>query len=183
MPLFASDYDKSKYLRTEDLKRETKFRIKTVTEEAFENGGKPEKKLVCWFTNDERGLVLNKTNNRTIRGAFGDDTTNWPGKIIVVFPMMTDVRGKMTPALRVRIPPPKQATSAPQQQTAPPQPVTSGNGANAPAPTGIGAAPAPTRIGAAAAPLAAAALVAVDPELAPDPVKPIREELDDEIPW
>ena len=41
------------------------------------------------------------------------------GKIIIVFPMMTDVRGKMTPALRVRIPPPKQATSAPQQQAAP----------------------------------------------------------------
>ena len=36
---------------------------------------------------------------------------------------------------------------------------------------------------AAAAPLAAAAPAAVDPELAPDPVKPIREELDDEIPW
>ena len=32
-----------------------------------------EKKLVVWFTNDERGLVLNKTNNRTLRGAFGDD--------------------------------------------------------------------------------------------------------------
>ena len=28
---------------------------------------------MVWFTNDERGLVLNKTNNRTLRGAFGDD--------------------------------------------------------------------------------------------------------------
>ena len=64
---------------------------------------------MVWFTNDERGLVLNKTNNRTIRGAFGDDTADWIGKIIVVFPTMTDFRGKMAPALRVRIPPPKQA--------------------------------------------------------------------------
>ena len=94
----------------------------------FEKDGKAEKKLVVWFTNDERGLVLNKTNNRTIRGAFGDDTANWVGKIIVVFPTMTDLRGKMTPALRVRIPPPKQA---PQQPAAPQQPVTSGNGAAA----------------------------------------------------
>ena len=38
MVLFASDYDKSKYLRAEDLKQETKFRIKAVTEEVFENG-------------------------------------------------------------------------------------------------------------------------------------------------
>ena len=27
-----------------------------------------EVKLTVWFTNDKRGLVLNKTNNRTIRG-------------------------------------------------------------------------------------------------------------------
>ena len=172
MPLFASDYDKSRYLRAEDIKRDTKFRIKAVTEGVFQKDGKAEKKLVVWFTNDERGLVLNKTNNRTIRGAFGDDTTNWVGKIIIVFPMMTDLRGKMTPALRVRIPPPKQA---PQQPTDPQQPVTSGNGAAA-------ALPAAVPVG-AAAPLAAAALAAVDPELEPDPVKLIREELDDDIPY
>ena len=59
-------------MRAEDLKQEKKFRIKAVTEEVFEKDGKAEKKLVVWFTNDERGLVLNKTNNRTIRGAFGD---------------------------------------------------------------------------------------------------------------
>ena len=169
MELLASAYDKSKYLRAEDLKRDTKFRIKAVTEEVFEKDGKPERKPVLWFTTDHRGLVLNKTNNRTIRGAFGDPFANWIGKIIVVFPMVAEFRGKMTPALRVRIPPPKQAS---HQPAAPQQPVMSGNGAAA-AP--LAAAP--------AAPPAAAALAAVDPELEPDPVKPIREELDDEIPW
>ena len=183
MPLFASDYDKSRYLRAEDIKRDTKFRIKAVTEEVLEKDGKAEKKLVVWFTNDERGLVLNKTNNRTIRGAFGDDTANWIGKIIILFPMMTDLRGKMTPALRVRIPPPKQATAAAAQQAAPQQPATSGNGAAAAPPaTAPVAAAAPLAVVAAAAPLAAA-LAAVDPELEPDPVKPIREDLDDDVPW
>jgi len=66
------------------------------------------------FTNDERGLVLNKSNNRTIRGAFGDDTEAWEKKIIVIFPTMVDMRGKLTPALRVRIPPTQQtAATAP----------------------------------------------------------------------
>ena len=51
--------------------------------------------------------MLNVTNNRTIRGAFGDDCDEWTDKIIVVFPTMVDMRGRMTPALRVRIPPPK----------------------------------------------------------------------------
>ena len=56
--------------------------------------------------------MLNRTNNRTIRGAFGDDIEGWVGKIIVLFPTMVDIRGKMGPALRVRIPPPKQASTA-----------------------------------------------------------------------
>ena len=111
--------------------------------------------------------MLNKTNNRTIRGAFGDDTADWIGKIIVVFPTMTDFRGKMTPALRVRIPPPKQATAAAAAagdvrqwcSSATPQ----------------------RRCGSSAACRGGAA--AVDPELEPDPVKPIRDELDDDIPW
>ena len=127
MVLLASDFDKSKYLRAEDLKAEKKFRIKAVTAEVVGNDLKKEQKLVVWFTNDERGLVLNKTNNRTLRGDFGDDTSVWPNKIIVVFPTMVDIGGKMTPALRVRIPSPKQATSGGNGQAAavPPQPAPS----------------------------------------------------------
>jgi hypothetical protein len=157
MVLLASKYDKSKYLRAEDLDREKKFRIKTVTEEEVGEGRDKEKKLTVWFTNDERGLVLNRTNNRVIRGAFGDDTANWPGKIIVVFPSMAEFRGKMVPALRVRIPPPKQSTTT---AVPPQQPVKSGSGA-------------------AAAPAAAPP---ADPELEPDPAKSAAEEMDDEIP-
>jgi hypothetical protein len=79
------------------------------------------KKLVVWFANDKRGLVLNRTNNRTIRGAFGDICEEWAGKIIVVFPTQVDMRGRMTPALRVRIPAPK-ATNNGQVAAAPPLP-------------------------------------------------------------
>jgi hypothetical protein len=124
MVLLASDFDKSKYLRAEDLKAEKKFRVKAVTVEVVGNDRKEEEKLVVWFTNDKRGLVLNKTNNRTLRGAFGDDTSAWPNRIIVVFPTMVDMRGKMTPALRVRIPAPKQTGTAGNGQAAaaPPQP-------------------------------------------------------------
>jgi len=126
MVLLASEFDKSKYLRAEDLKAEKKFRIKAVTVELVGNDRKEEEKLVVWFTNDKRGLVLNKTNNRTLRGAFGDDTSAWPNRIIVVFPTMVDMRGKMTPALRVRIPAPKQTGTAGNGQAAaappPPQP-------------------------------------------------------------
>ncbi len=110
MVLLASDFDKSRYLKAADIERERKFRIKSVTAEEVGTGADKEKKLVVWFTNDECGLVLNKTNNRVLRSAFGDDVAGWAGKMIVVFSTMADNRGRMVPALRVRIPPPKQAS-------------------------------------------------------------------------
>jgi hypothetical protein len=105
--LLASNYDKSRFFKADDLDGDRKLRIKGVTEELVGAGAEKEKKLVVWFTNDERGLVLNRLNNRTLRGAFGDDTVGWAGKVIIIFAMMVEMRGKMVPGLRVRIPPPK----------------------------------------------------------------------------
>jgi len=69
MVLLASNYDQSKFLKAGDLPAERKFRIKSVTEEEVGIGKDKERKLVVWFTNDSHGLVLNRVNNRTIRGA------------------------------------------------------------------------------------------------------------------
>jgi hypothetical protein len=99
-------------LRAEDLAREKLLRIKSVSVEMVGRGPNQEKKPVVWFTNHAKGLALNKTNNRTIRGAYGDDMEGWVGELIVVFPTQVDFGGQMVAALRVRIPPPKQAKSA-----------------------------------------------------------------------
>jgi len=117
--VLASDFDKSKYFRAEDLQSEKKFRIKEVTVDEIAN----EDKLIVWVTNDKRGFVLNKTTNRVLRGTFGDDVSGWKGKVIIIFPTMVPFRGKMVPGLRVRIPPPKQAavTGDGQAVAAPPQ--------------------------------------------------------------
>src|SRR5262249_2643427 len=106
--LLASNYDQSRYFKAADQQTEKKLRIKNVTEEIIGAGDDKERKLCVGFKNDERGLVLNKTNNRTLRGAFGDACDGWKGKIIVLFPTQDDFRGRMVPVLRVRIPPPKQ---------------------------------------------------------------------------
>jgi hypothetical protein len=110
MVLLASSYDQSRFLRAEDVTRETTLKIKNVTEETFGEGKEQKQKLVLWFTNTKKGLVLNRTNNRTIRAAYGDNTAGWAGKLVVVFPTQAEYRGRMGPALRVRIPPPKQAS-------------------------------------------------------------------------
>jgi len=108
MVLLASNYDQSRFLKAQDLTVEKKFKIKSVSEEAVGVGKDKENKLVLWFTNDKRGMVMNKTNIRTLRGPFGDNCESWIGKIIVIYPTMSDFRGTMTPCLRVRIPPPKE---------------------------------------------------------------------------
>ena len=120
MVLLASNFDKSKYLKAADLDKERKFRIKSATDEVVGIGDDKEHRLVLWFTNDERGLVLNRTNIRVLREAFGDAVDGWIGKVIAVYPTSVDFRGKLVPALRVRIPPPKQlATSSSKGAQAP----------------------------------------------------------------
>jgi hypothetical protein len=121
MVLLASSYDQSKYFRAEDFApgQEKKLKIKCVTEELIGIGADQQKKLTVWFTNSEKGLVLNKTNNRTLRGVFGDPVSEWTDKIIVLYRTEAEMRGRMVPALRVRIPPPKQATAGNGQPTKP----------------------------------------------------------------
>ena len=166
MVLLASSFDKSKYLKAADLEKEKKFRIKSATDEVVGMGDDKERKLILWFTNDDRGLLMNRTNIRVLRDAFGDTVDSWVGKIIVVYPTSVDFRGKLVPALRVRIPPVKQPAAA------------SGNGAAAAAPSvkqqldAFGLPP--------ASPQATTAMLA-DPELADEPKKSLAEEMDDEI--
>jgi hypothetical protein len=117
MVLLASTFDQSKYLNAGDLTQEKALRIKEVTVEMVRSGPAQEQKPVVWFTNHKKGLVLNKTNNRTLRGSFGDDMEKWAGKVVNVYPTQTDYGGKTVGALRVRIPPPKQAAAGNGQPT------------------------------------------------------------------
>ena len=119
MVLLASKYDQSRFFRAEDLTQDKVLRIRSVTEEPV--GANQQKKLVVWFNKDPKGLVLNRTNNRTIRGAYGDDVAGWIDKLIVLFRTKTEFGGELVGALRVCIPPPKQAKTSvapPAQETA-----------------------------------------------------------------
>jgi hypothetical protein len=169
MALLASSFDQSRFLRAEDVPQDRLLRIKASTEEMVGQGAAQEPKLVVWFTNDKRGLVLNRTNNRAIRGAYGDDVSGWKDKLIVVFQTQAQYRGGMVPALRVRIPPPRQ-----QQADVVPQP-------NGPQPA------APTMVQPPAAvqpPTAAPTVTDRRDTFAPAAAKPESSfDLDDEIPF
>jgi hypothetical protein len=121
MVLYASTFDQSKYLNGTSLGEigsEKRVKIKIVTKET-DVGEKQETKACVWFTNIDKGLLLNKTNLRTLQGAFGDDMEKWADKIVVLYSIMAPLRGQMVPALRVRIPPPKDSYKAPASKPTP----------------------------------------------------------------
>ncbi len=103
----------SKFLKAEDLQgRAAKVTIGSVV---YETVGR-ERKVAMYFQGKERGIILNKTNANAIAAAYGQDTDQWVGGIIELFPTMTDYQGKQVPAIRVRIPPPPRQTTAGSQQ-------------------------------------------------------------------
>lgn len=105
-----NDVYPSKYLKSADLQgRIAKLKIINI---GYEQIG-TDHRLVLYFQNKEKGLVLNKTNGRTIADVFGDETDNWIGAELDVFSMKVDMQGRMVDGLRVRVPPPRQ-NPAPQ---------------------------------------------------------------------
>ena len=88
-----------KYLRADDLDGPVATTIMEVRVEEFGE----QKKPVVVFDDEERVLVLNRTNADTIRKiADSDDSTDWTGVVISVVPAMTDFKGKRVSCIRIQ---------------------------------------------------------------------------------
>lgn len=87
------------FLKAADLNgRRVVVQIDRVAEEDLGS----EKKPVLWFTGKDRGLVLNKTNANAITDLFGtDETEDWHGRYITIYPTKTDFQGKRVDCIRV----------------------------------------------------------------------------------
>jgi hypothetical protein len=87
------------YLKAADLQGK---RVRVVIDkvEMEDIGG--ETKPVLHFRGKNRGVVLNKTNANAIWGINGsDDTDDWPGTEIVLFPSKTEFQGKRVDCIRI----------------------------------------------------------------------------------
>lgn len=94
----------SKFLKASDLQGAmVKVKIRDVTVEEIGT----DRKLIMYFDGKDKGMVLNKTNARTIGDVYGDDTDGWVGAPIEIFSMKVDFQGRMVDGLRVRVPPKK----------------------------------------------------------------------------
>lgn len=108
-----NDVYPSKYIAASDLNNQN-VRV-TIARVEVEKIGEDTKPVV-YFKGKQKGLVCNKTNSKTIAQIYGDETDDWTGGELILFPIMTDYQGKPVEAVRVRAPQPKDN----QRQSAPP---------------------------------------------------------------
>lgn len=90
----------SEYLKAEDLKgREVTLTIKDCTIEKLGDDHKP----VCTFRETDKRLAVNKTNFALIcEVTEKEDSDEWAGKKITIYPTKTEFQGKRVACIRVK---------------------------------------------------------------------------------
>lgn len=71
-------------------------------EEVEGQNGKKEEKLVMYFAESKKGMILNKTNAKRIGRLFGPETDDWQGNVIELYTEPVKAFGETHNALRVR---------------------------------------------------------------------------------
>lgn len=101
---------------------------KVVQEELQSERGKQKKAIIYFREMEQRTdggenkrLVLNKTNMRTIARLYGYETNDWIGKPVTLFPSTCEVAGQVTDCVRVKatIPQREEKPARAQAQAAP----------------------------------------------------------------
>lgn len=111
----------SKFLKESDLDEQGELvTIKGVKIEKV--GSDNDQKPVVYFSEKDKGLVLNKTNSKKIMSIAGSaETDGWKGVKIVIFPTETEFAGETVGCIRVRAPKGTRTVERePQRQSAPP---------------------------------------------------------------
>ncbi len=97
---------------------------KVVAGEIVGQKGKKNKKPMCFFKEgrEKKPLALNATNCKAISAMYGNDTDNWIGKRVTLYPTQTEMGGETVDCIRVRprVPPERAARpEQPEPDTAP----------------------------------------------------------------
>jgi hypothetical protein len=102
-----NDIFPSKYMKPEDLDRAgmTLTIARCELEKLKSRDGTEQKKLVLYFLETEKALPLNRTNFDACAEICGSDETNdWVGRQIELFPTKTPMGGQVVACIRVRRP-------------------------------------------------------------------------------
>ena len=86
--------------------------ISAVMVEDVGSDKKSEPKPIVYFSERDKGLVLNVTNKNTLVELLGVETDRWKGQRITLFPTQVDFRGDQVEAIRIRLRQPGQDAAA-----------------------------------------------------------------------
>lgn len=94
------------YLKTEDLQgKACRLVIDAIATEEIDGDHGKEKKLVARFAGKDKGLILNRTNADSLAEIAGsEDTDDWSGVTIALYPDKTKFGGKTVDCMRIRSP-------------------------------------------------------------------------------
>jgi len=102
MPNINDVFTGGKWLKASDLNgRKFKLTIKDVEILDFEKDGKKQKKIGVTFDGREKGMVVNKTNAAIIAAMHGNNTDDWMGKTINIYPGKVKFGSDMVDAIMV----------------------------------------------------------------------------------
>lgn len=106
MAFDTDKYTKSPFLKGDDLEEgeRTIVTIKTAEEVNFPSG---DTVPVLSFLEVEQKLTLNKTRIKKLVELLGDDTDDWVGKKIALYPVDVQFNGKTVPGIAIASPPKK----------------------------------------------------------------------------
>lgn len=88
----------SNFLKHTDLNgKKLKLTVSHVEMEKLGDDTKP----VLYFAGKQKGLVLNKTKASILAASFGDDTDDWQGQEVAIFPTQVTFGGEVKPAIGI----------------------------------------------------------------------------------
>ncbi|MER9596083.1 hypothetical protein [Mesorhizobium sp. M0244] len=120
-----SEHFASNYLKADDLAgKRHHVVIASVGTEPI--GG--EDHILLYFRGKQKALVCNKTNGAYLAAAISDETDEWPGHEIVLYPTKVNFQGRMVDAIRVEMPPKEPPKAEP---ASPPRPPAADGGSSA----------------------------------------------------
>jgi len=111
----AKDYFKteSKYFRASDFSKEIICTVESVDSCEFKNDdGSAAVKPVLHFQDMPQALVLNKTNFTALSLMFGEDTNDWIGAKVALYPSRVEFKGNVMPTIKVKRAPTKANNNA-----------------------------------------------------------------------
>jgi hypothetical protein len=96
-----SDVFTSKYMKASDLNGSEQV-MKIAGCYMEEVGADKDEKPVLYFENQQKGLVLNRTNSDRLVHRYGDDTAKWEGGHVRVYSELVSYQGKQIEGIRLQ---------------------------------------------------------------------------------